>query len=111
MSVVSLMALGLSGVSVFIDLVLVRLLVLAAAIFGLGIVVIATAVTIRFTTNLAIPGWATNVVGITLIMLFQALTLSVLTCLTTLATRSATVFVPAKQAREYIADRSVIVRP
>jgi hypothetical protein len=110
MNLVSLLAHGLSAVAVFSDLVFVRLLVLASTICGLAFLVAAAAIAIRATTALAIPGWASNVVGISAIMLFQALTLSVVACLTMLASRSAAVFIPAIHARQYVAERITLVK-
>jgi hypothetical protein len=99
---------GLSGVAVFSDLVFVRLLMLASMICGLALLVAAVATAIRVTTDLAIPGWASNVVGISAIILFQALTLSIVACLTMLGSRSAAAFIPATQAGQYIAERIVL---
>jgi len=110
MNLVSLLAHGLSAVAVFSDLVFVRLLVLASTICGLAFLVAAAAVAIRATTDLAIPGWASNVVGISAIMLFQALTLSVVACLTMLASRSAAVFIPAIHAHQYVAERITLAK-
>lgn len=109
MNVVSLLAHGLSAVAVFSDLVFVRLLLLASVVCVLALVAAFAAVAIRATTDLAIPGWASNVVGISAIMLFQALTLSVVACLTMLGSRSATAFIPASHAGQYIAERIVTV--
>ncbi len=108
MNAVSLLAHGLSAVAVFSDLVFVRLLILASVVCGLALLVAAVAIVIRVTTDLAIPGWASNVVGTSAIILFQALTLSVVACLTMLGGRSAAVFIPASQAGQYIAERIVL---
>jgi hypothetical protein len=105
MNLVSLLAHGLSAVSVFSDLVFVRLLTLATAVSISAIVAAAGAITLRITTDLAIPGWASNVVGISAIMLFQALILSVVATLTMLGTRSAVSFIPAMNAEQYVAER------
>jgi polyisoprenyl-phosphate glycosyltransferase len=110
MNLVTLLAHGLSAVAVFSDLVFVRLLVLASTICGLAFFVAAAAIAIRATTDLAIPGWASNVVGISAIMLFQALTLSVVACLTMLASRSAAVFIPAIHARQYVAEQITLMK-
>jgi hypothetical protein len=60
------------------------------------------------TTPLAIPGWASNVVGISAIVLFQAISLSIIASLTLLGSRSGAVFLPALHAGEFIAERIVL---
>jgi glycosyltransferase involved in cell wall biosynthesis len=109
MNFVSLLAHGMSAVSVFNDLVFVRLLGLSAVITLFAIVVASIAIVIRLTTNAAIPGWATNVVGISVLMIFQGLLLSVIASVTMLANRSAPAFIPAIQAQQFIARRVTLV--
>jgi len=99
---------GLSAISVFSDLVFVRLLALASIVSVGALVAAAGAIAIRTATDLAIPGWASSVVGISAIMLFQALTLSVVATLTMLGTRSAASFVPALHAQQYVAERILV---
>lgn len=105
MNLVSLLAHGLSAIAVFSDIVFVRLLILASAVSALALALATGAAAVRFATDLAIPGWASNVVGISAIILFQAVTLSVVASLTMLASRSGAVFIPALHAGEYIAER------
>ena len=108
MNLVSLLTHGLSAISVFSDLVFVRLLALASIVSVGALVAAAGAIAIRTATDLAIPGWASSVVGISAIMLFQALTLSVVATLTMLGTRSAASFVPALHAQQYVAERILV---
>ena len=72
MNFVSLVAHGLSAISVYSDVVGVRLLVMSVlmAVFTLGGIV--AAVIVRLATNWAVPGWASYTVGILLILLVQA---------------------------------------
>ena len=102
MNVASLLTHGLSAVSVFSDLVFVRLLMLASMTGGLALLVAVGAVAVRVTTDIAVPGWASNVVGISAMMLFQALTLSAVACLIMLGNRASAVFIPANHADQYI---------
>jgi hypothetical protein len=76
MNFVSLVMHGLSAISVYGDTVGVRLLIGTCALILLIILGIVTAVIIRLTTTLAIPGWATYVTALLLIILMQAVTLS-----------------------------------
>jgi hypothetical protein len=104
-NLVSLLAHGLSAIAVFSDIVFVRLLILASTVSALALTLGTGAVAVRIGTDLAIPGWASNVVGISAIILFQAVTLSVVASLTMLASRSSAVFIPALHAGEYVAER------
>jgi hypothetical protein len=73
---VNLVIHAINGVSVFSEIALVRVSLFAAIIiFGtlLGMTAVAA---IRFFTNLAIAGWATNIGGLLLILMCQALLLS-----------------------------------
>ncbi len=108
MNLVSLLAHGLSAIAVFSDIVFVRLLILASTVSALALALATVAVAVRIATDLAIPGWASNVVGISAIMLFQAVTLSVVASLTMLASRSGAVFIPALHAGQYIVERTTL---
>jgi polyisoprenyl-phosphate glycosyltransferase len=105
MDLVSLLIHGLSAVSVFSDFVLARMLVASAAITVVAAVVAVAAVVIRLTTTLAVPGWATSVVGISMIILLQALLFSMVASLTMLRHRSAVSFVPSVHARVFVGER------
>ena len=104
MNFVGLVIHGLSAISVFSDVVGVRLLLVvlglaAAAMAGVGVVVV-----LRFFTNLAIPGWATSAVGLLLVMLLQAIILSVTFSFIILASRNRATFLPARDC-EVLIDR------
>jgi polyisoprenyl-phosphate glycosyltransferase len=111
MNFVSLLGHGMSAVSVFSDLVFVRLLAFSATVAGLAFFAALVAVAIRLTTAVAIPGWATNVVGISALLVFQALTLSVLASVSSLGGRSAATFIPATQAIQFISKRLTVIDP
>jgi hypothetical protein len=111
MNLVSLLVHGLSAIAVFGDIVFVRLLLLASAVSSIALLLGIAAVIVRVMTDLAIPGWASNVVGISAIILFQGLTLSVVASLNMLGGRSGAVFIPALHAGEYVAERITLVRP
>jgi hypothetical protein len=57
--------------------------------------VIATVV-LRLGMSVGIPGWATNVVGILLIIILQTLMLTVLFCFGILGGRQGTAFIPRR---------------
>jgi polyisoprenyl-phosphate glycosyltransferase len=76
MNYVSLVVHGLAAIAVFSETVGTRALIAAAVAGILDIAAIITAVLIRTFTHLAIPGWATYIVGLSTILLAQLIMLS-----------------------------------
>jgi hypothetical protein len=102
MDFVSLVLHGLSAVSVYADVALVRLIILAVVFAGCivaGIVVIAG---IRFLTHSAIPGWASNVTGALLGLLFQAVIAPAIGVFVVLSSRTSRTIVPLKDADDFV---------
>jgi polyisoprenyl-phosphate glycosyltransferase len=99
MNLVALAVHGLSAMAVFGDRIGVRLLM----VVSLGMVLAGGAligvVGIRLLTTLAIPGWATYVSGILLVMLTQMLLIVLVFAFVILAARDTASFIPA---RDYI---------
>jgi polyisoprenyl-phosphate glycosyltransferase len=105
MNFVSLIVHGLSAMSVHTDMIFIRMLLaagLVAGMAGLGVVAVTA---IRFTTRLAIPGWATTAVGDLLVILLQTLVIVVAASLTVLAGRSNRPIVPIVDCPCFIAER------
>ena len=97
MSFVNLVIHGLSAISVFSDVVGVRLLlaalfVVVATVLGVGAVVAVK----LLTSGLAIPGWATSTIGLLLVILLQAIALSVIFSFIILANRNGATFLPTR---------------
>jgi glycosyltransferase involved in cell wall biosynthesis len=88
MSVLQLINHGLSSVSVFSDTVLARLLlatlILAGLLASLALLVLA----IKLFTDLAIPGWASLIFGLTALGILQVLTTQVVVIFLSLSSRS-----------------------
>jgi polyisoprenyl-phosphate glycosyltransferase len=102
MNFISLVIHGLSAISVYIEVVTVRLMLFAMVIIIIGIVSFLVLLYVRYLTPLAIPGWATNVaIGIVVIM-FQAILLLALLAFLTLNYRSTKLFIPAKDYQDYL---------
>jgi hypothetical protein len=99
---------GLGAMSVFAERIGVRFigftLVLAAILLGL----IGAVVTIRFTTDWAVPGWATYTTGLLTVLLFQMLTLASCFTFIILKGRNGLPFVPARDYEPYVASRTVL---
>src|SRR5258708_2806215 len=60
---------------------------------------------VRFASNLAIPGWATTVVGDLMIILLQTIVMVVAASLMMLAGRSSRPIIPIADAGQFVAER------
>jgi hypothetical protein len=105
MNLVSLVAHGLSAISVYSDLVLVRVVLALLGFAAMTLAGIAGVLAIRLLTDLAIPGWASSVIGNLAIMLFQALLFSLISVFILLRSREAKLVFPAVDAWNYVRAR------
>ena len=96
MNFTALVAHGLSAISVFGDIVGVRLLIGCAAGSLLAALGIVLAILIRFFTNQAIPGWATYVTGTFVIIMIQFITIASSFTFFMLSARANLGFVPLR---------------
>jgi polyisoprenyl-phosphate glycosyltransferase len=104
MNLVSLVLHGLGGIAVHGDVIGVRallgtLVAIVACVVGIGVVV-----AIRFATTLAIPGWATYVVGLLVAILLQAVLLSLVFIFMILNSRNYSTVIPRRDYGDYIAS-------
>lgn len=98
----SLVVHGLSALSVYGDVVGVRLLVVSgilALLLAFGIVV---ATIVRLATTLAIPGWATYAIGILFVILLQTLVIAGLFVFTILSARANMSFLPLRDHHLFV---------
>ncbi len=111
MDFVGLVIHGLSAMSVFGDAVGVRLLT-ATGVFAVATVVLMiAAVVVKFTTDLAIPGWATTATGLLLVLFCQCLLLSLIFTFVVLFSRGQSSFVPVRDCPLFIrGERTVFTR-
>jgi glycosyltransferase involved in cell wall biosynthesis len=102
MNFVSLVAHGLSAISVYSDVVGVRLLVMSIlmAVFTMGGIV--AAVIVRLATYWAVPGWASYTVGILLILLVQAVMAAFVFSFVILGSRHGSTFLPRRDYSFFI---------
>jgi polyisoprenyl-phosphate glycosyltransferase len=111
MGFVGLVVHGLSAMSVFGDTVGVRLLILCGFAGLLTIAFIVAALVVKLTTDLAIPGWATYVTGLLLLILSQLAVLSLVFIFVALHSRGQSSFVPIRDCPIYIGRvRTVFTR-
>jgi bacteriorhodopsin len=104
MNFVSLTAHGMSAISVFGDVVGVRLLIASMAaslLAALGIVAVSA---IPALTGRAIPGWATYSIGTLAIILIQFITMATSFTFTMLSNRINLSFVPLRDYEMFVAE-------
>jgi hypothetical protein len=102
MDFVGLVIHGLSAISVESEVVGVRLLVVSILLIVLSALALAVTVAIRLWTSLAIPGWATTMVGSLLILMSQAVMLTFVFSFVTLGGRQGYPFLPCRDYPPYI---------
>lgn len=102
MSFVGLVNHGLGAMSVFVDAIFVRLLVLVAIAAAGFISVACVAIGIRLATDFAVPGWTTTVLGLALLGTFQIFALLVITAFMLLANRATVPLVPTMVSASFV---------
>lgn len=100
----TLVAHGLSAISVYSDIVLVRIMMGMLGISVLTVVGIIIVTTIRLFTELAIPGWASSVFGSLSMVFLQSLILAVISAFLLLSARSSKPVIPMIDAPQFIAS-------
>src|SRR5262249_44492331 len=104
MNFVALVSHGLSAMSVFGDIIGVRLLIsslIGALTAGLGILGVAG---VRFLTDWAIPGWATYATGALVIILIQFITIATSFTFVVLSNRTNLGFLPLRDYAYFVAE-------
>ena len=96
MNFVSLIVHGMSAISVFGDVVGVRLLVASLAGTAMALLGIVAVIFIRAFTILAIPGWATYAAGALAIILIQFIAMASVFTFTILSDRTSLSFLPLR---------------
>jgi hypothetical protein len=104
MNFVSLVTHGLSAISVYSDVVGVRLLMMSVLLALLTLGGIIAAVAVRLATNWAVPGWATFTVGLLLILLVQAVIAASVFSFVILGARHGSTFLPRRDYSFFIGD-------
>lgn len=93
---------GLSAISVYGDNVGVRLMVVSSLMIVVSFIGIIIVVAIRLFTTLAIPGWASMVVGNLVLLLFQSVLLSTVFSFTVLSGRQGSSFFPIRDYHPFV---------
>lgn len=108
MNLISLVAHGMSAVSVFGETVAVRLLCFIGLLITLTLAGLAATVLIKFFTDLAIPGWATNLTGILGIVLLNLLLLTMFSVILLLNSRDRLSFLPLRDWQYFVQNSRTI---
>jgi glycosyltransferase involved in cell wall biosynthesis len=102
MNGVSLVIHGLSALSVFSEVIGVRLLLLTGPITITLVFAFLLVLILRLFTDLSIPGWASTVGGLALVLLLQTFLLEVCFVFMILQGRGNTTFLPARDYVHFI---------
>lgn len=102
MNFVSLAVHGISAISVFGDIVGVRLLIGSMAGSIMAALGILAVIIIRFFTDMAIPGWATYTIGTLAIIFIQLITIATSFTFTLLSNRINLGFVPLRDYELFV---------
>lgn len=102
MNFVSLVAHGLSAMSVFADRIGVRLLATTGVLMIVLFVALLVAVFVRFFTDLAIPEWTTVVLGFLTVLLVQTAILSMVFMFMIQMGRAGSSFIPARDYELFV---------
>jgi hypothetical protein len=102
MNLVMLITHGLSAISVYGETIGVRLLIASCILIAISLIAILTAVTIKFATDLAIPGWTSYIVALFFIVLMQAILLSSFFIFVVLNSRNNSSFLPKRDHKYFI---------
>lgn len=101
---------GLGAMSVFIDVILARIILVLSFFIAILILTFIGGVFIRLATTILIPGQATTILGLILIALIQSVLLVFITVFLALNLRSIKDIVPAIDGKNYIVDKYVVKR-
>jgi hypothetical protein len=95
---------GLGAISVFFEAVFVRILIVSAVLLALTMSLAGIALYFRLFTDLALPDWATTVVGFSLVISIQALMMPILMAFMLLNARATIQPLPRTVILQLIAE-------
>jgi glycosyltransferase involved in cell wall biosynthesis len=104
MNFFSLAVHGLSAISVYIDVTLIRVICVALAVGAATLAALAVVLWMKLFAGLAIPGWASTLGASLLVLLFQALLFASVALFQFLSFRSMPTVVPATHAPQFVAE-------
>jgi hypothetical protein len=102
MNLVSLVTHGLNAIAVNGDVVGARALLFFGGLTLASVVLALATLAVRFATDWAIPGWATNAFGLASVLLLQSVTLSTFFVFLILGARNNQTFLPVRDYPYYL---------
>jgi len=105
MNFINLVMHGLSAISVFTDVLAVRILLFSIILIVNALLAIFIVAGIRLFTDLAIPGWASSIILGMTIVIIQAFLISLFLVFSVLNYRTQQSFIPAYEYKKYIVDK------
>jgi hypothetical protein len=108
MNLAGLIVHGLSAMSVFSEIIFVRVLIAGLFAGGLLLVLLVGVVAVRFLTDLAIPGWATVAFGDLAILLAQLPVTLVATIFVVLSSRTHRPIIPFIDAPSFFVEHEKV---
>lgn len=110
MRFVSLITHGLGAISVFSDAVFIRILLASLVVLGAAVAGVILVVGIRLFTDLAVPGWTTNVLGFGVMLSVQAVMLPIMIAFLQLNNRASFQSIPREHAARLIDEVQELYR-
>ena len=104
MNFTALVVHGLSALAVFGETVSVRLLMAAVGLAAIAAVLVAAVLYVRLATSLAVPGWATYVTALLLIVILQSVLAAGIVGFVLISARSNTSFVPLRDTHYFVLE-------
>ena len=102
MNFVKLVVHGLSAISLYSDIIGVRMLMMSMSLGVLTVLAMVLMILIGAITQLALPGWTATIFGILLLILFQSVMFSILFSFIILGGRQGTSFLPCRDYVWYV---------
>ena len=104
----SLLLHGFGAIAVFLERIIIRVAIISFLLILVSLIAIITIFTIKITTNLAIPGWASTLGSSMFIILLISFIISLIAIFTYLTTQSKREFIPALHYKDYILQTETI---
>lgn len=104
----SLLVHGLGAMSVFLDIILARMILILSSFIFLLLVSFIGVIFLRLTTELGIPGQASTILGFIFIAVIQSILLVFVSVFLVLNLRSVKNIIPAIDGRDYILNINII---
>jgi len=106
MNLLSLIVHGLGAMSVFSDILLARILILSLFFLMLVVLALTAAFCVRIFTDLAVPGWTTNVFGFLILLGFNAVMLPLMMAFLHLSGRAGPQTIPCDSYAQFVLERT-----